>query len=91
MDVNANGSPVNSIYAGTYYPYITTPGMVEFSAKTETTETISMFIKPGATYFLKLGIKPGIFMGRPLLIFVPESEAEEEIQNCKLLRDPGSQ
>ncbi|TLY28719.1 MAG: hypothetical protein E6K63_07260 [Nitrospirae bacterium] len=92
IDIKANGTIVNSMYSGTYYPYVTDPGLIEFSAKTETTDTISLYAQAGQTYFLKMGFKQGILMFRPHLMIVPESEAEQEITefNYKLLREPGN-
>jgi hypothetical protein len=93
VDVTANGVPVNSIHTSTYYPYVAAPGMVEFTANALLTpkETLSVFLKPGASYYLKIVFVPrtrteGAHL-KPLL--VPEGEAEQELADCKLLREPG--
>jgi len=92
VDVTANGVPIHSIYNSTYYPYIADPGMVEFTANAFLTpkETLSVFLKPGASYYFKIVFIPGTHNRgnylKPLL--VPETEAELDLAQCKQLREP---
>jgi hypothetical protein len=91
VDVTANGVPVNSIHTSTYYPYIGSPGMVEFTVNSLVTskETLSVFLKPGASYYLKIATVRGALTSAFKPLLVPEVEAEQDLENSKLLREPG--
>jgi hypothetical protein len=84
-DVKANGKVVTTLYRGSYYPYVTDPGEIEFSAKTEASDEVTIDAKANQTYFLKGSVGLGFFVGHPHLTVVPAEEAEKEIVDCKLL------
>lgn len=88
-DVKANGKVVTTLYSGTYFPYAADPGEIEFSAKTEASDSVTIDVKASQTYFLKGTVGVGFFVGHPHLTVVPAEVAENEIVNCELL--PGSQ
>ena len=90
-DVKANGRVVTTLYSGTYYPYITDPGEIEFSAKTEASDSATIDAKAGQTYYLKGTVGIGFIIGHPHLTVVPAEEAEKEIVECKLLPEPKEQ
>lgn len=89
-DVKANGKVVTTLYSGTYYPYVTAPGEIEFSAKTEASDSVTLDAKAGQIYYLKGSVGVGFFVGHPHLTVVPADEAEKEIVDCKLLPEPGA-
>lgn len=51
--VTANGAPVVRLRSGSYYPYVTPPGQIIFSAATETSSSVAINVAPGGTYFLR--------------------------------------
>ncbi|TAL09281.1 MAG: DUF2846 domain-containing protein [Nitrospirae bacterium] len=90
-DVRANGTVVTTLYRGGYYPYIAEPAEIEFSAKTEATDSVTIDVKAGQTYYIKGTVGVGFVVGRPHLTVVPASDAESEIAECKLLPGPEKQ
>ena len=87
-DVKANGKVVTTLYSGSYYPYVADPGEIEFSAKTEASDEVTIDTKASQTYFLRGSVGMGFFIGHPHLTLVPAEEAEKEIVDCKLLPEP---
>jgi len=85
--VRANGVVITTLTPGGYYPYITKPGEVEFSAKTEATSSVTIDVKPGETHYIKGTIGVGFLVGRPHLVVVPPEVGEKEVMNCKLLQE----
>jgi len=83
-DVKANGIPVTRLTPGGYYPHFAKPGETEFSAKTESTSSITLDVKAGQTYYVKGTVGVGILVGRPHLVLVPAEIGEKEIVKCKL-------
>jgi hypothetical protein len=90
-DVKANGKVVTTLYSGTYYPYLSEPGEIEFSAKTEASDSVTLDAKAGQIYYLKGTVGIGFFVGHPHLTVVSAEEAEKDIVDCKLLPEPQSQ
>lgn len=84
-DVKANGKVVTTLYSGGYYPYLTDQDEIEFSAKTETTSSVTIGVKAGQTYYLKGTVGIGFLVGRPHLVIVPNEIGEKEIAECKLI------
>jgi hypothetical protein len=82
--VKANGIPIFRLRAGGYYAYFAKPGEIEFSAKTESTSSITLDVKAGQTYYLKGTVGVGFFVGRPHLLVVSAEVGEKEIVKCKL-------
>lgn len=83
-EVNANEAAITKLITGGYYPYFSKPGEVEFSAKTETKSSVTLYIKAGQTYYIRGSIVSGAFIGRPLLTLVSPKVGEKEIADCKL-------
>jgi hypothetical protein len=90
-DVKANGKVVTTLYRGSYYPYVTDPGEIEFSAKTEASDEVTIDAKANQTYFLRGSVGLGFFVGHPHLTVVSAEQAETEIFDCKLAPEPQSQ
>jgi hypothetical protein len=82
--LQANGKDVTAIKKGLYYPYITDPGMIEFTAKTMGTFSITLDAKAGQTYYLKGSVPPG-FSPTPSLVLVSSEIGAKEIVACKLM------
>jgi len=85
--VNANGTSITRLGSGGYFPYFAKPGEIEFSAKTESTSSITLDVKSGQTYYIKGTVGIGILVGRPHLVLVPADLGEKEIVECKLLEE----
>lgn len=87
--VNANGVPISKLPTGSYFTYVTAPGEIEFSAKTEVTNSIVVSAQAGGTYYVRGGVTMGAFVGHPSLLQVAQAQGEREIAKCKLA--PGAQ
>lgn len=92
VDISSNGISVNTIYTASYYPYIATSGMTEFSVKmlTGNTEPLSVYLNSRGSYSLKFWFGQNIGMMQSsglMLTLVPESEVEQDLGSCKVLRD----
>jgi hypothetical protein len=83
-DVKANGNPITHLTPGGYYAYLAKPGEIEFSAKTESTSSLTLDVKAGQTYYIKGTVGVGIIVGRPRLALVTAEIGEKEIVKCKL-------
>jgi hypothetical protein len=68
-----------------YYPYVTDPGTVTLSATTETTDSVTLDVKPAKVYYVKAGMKVGVWVNRPTLAVVSHEEADPDLARCKLL------
>lgn len=84
-DIRANGVVITTLYNGGYYPYFAKPGEIEFSAKTESTSSVTLDIKAGQVYYIKGSIGIGFFVGRPHLTVEPSEVGEKKIAACKLI------
>jgi hypothetical protein len=73
-----------------YYPYVTNPGPVTLSATTETTDTVTLDVQPSQAYYVKAGMKVGVWVNRPTLAVVTADEADADLARCKLL-PPGAE
>lgn len=80
---------LTKIYSGGYFPYVAKPGKVFFSAATETESSIALKVEPGQTYYIKLTIGVGFFIGRPELTVVDPDIGEHEIKECQLIPQEG--
>jgi hypothetical protein len=87
-DVKANGKVVTTLYSGGYYPFVADPGEIEFSAKTEASDEVTIDVKPSQTYFIRGTVGLGFLVGHPHLTVVPAADAEAEIKELKLLPGP---
>jgi hypothetical protein len=83
--VKVNGVDVTKLKNGGYFPYVTPPGTVVFSAKTEAWSEAAIDVAAGGIYFIKGSVTTGAFVGRPNLQQVHPSIAQSEIMRCRLL------
>jgi hypothetical protein len=84
LSIKANGEHVISLKKGTYYPYLTEPGAIEFTASFMGTSPRVVDVQIGQTYYLKGGI-PKAFSQPPSLVLVSEETGMREIANCTLM------
>ena len=89
-EVKRGDDTIVTVRSHGYYPYVTDPGPVTLSATTETTDTVTLDVKPSQAYYVKAGMKTGVWVNRPTLAVVTADEAGEELARCKLL-PPGAQ
>jgi len=82
--LQVNGKDITGLKRGTYYPFITEPGRIEFTAKTMGTTTLVLEAKAGEIYYLKGAVPPG-FSPTPSLVLVSSEVGTQEIANCKLM------
>jgi len=82
--ISCNGKTFVSLKSGCYYPYFADPGKNFFSAQTESYTQVSVDVEPGKTYYVRLRVGIGFFVGRPHLILVDEEKGAKEIKGCKL-------
>ena len=83
--LKVNDQPVTKVKNGGYYPCICTPGTVELSVSTETTNTATVDVAPASEHYVKTTVGMGILVGRLYLTEVMPSTGESEIAGCKLL------
>lgn len=83
--VRANDKPITKLYNGGYYPYIANPGELQISAKTESTSSVTLDLRPGDIQYVKGMIGVGFLMGRPNLTLVDAAVGGAEIKECKLI------
>ena len=89
-DVKRGDETIVTMKSHGYFPYLADPGPVTLSATTETTDTVTLDVKPSQVYFVKAGMKTGFWVNRPTLAVVSANEADPELAHCKLL-PPGAQ
>ena len=65
--VRENGAMVVRVGAGRYYAIEAEPGVHNFTAKTEKTDTVAVQVEPDETTYVKCGISMGLMVGRPNL------------------------
>ncbi|MGD0170408.1 MAG: hypothetical protein ABSE54_11870 [Smithella sp.] len=82
--LQANGKDITALRKGTYYPYITEPGRIEFTAKTMGTASLVLEAKAGEIYYLQGRVPPG-FSPTPSLVLVSTEVGTQEIADCKLM------
>ena len=82
---NKGKTSLATIHPGGYFTYFAKPGEVDLSAATETESSITLDIKPGQVYYVKLTIGIGLLVGRPHLTIISPEIAEKEISECKLI------
>lgn len=74
--VRDEGAMVGRVGAGKYYVIEVEPGLHNFTAKTEKTDTVAVQVEPDETSYVKCGISMGLMVGRPNL----SPSTEEEFQ-----------
>ena len=65
--VRENGAMVGRVGAGKYYVVEAEPGVHNYTAKTESTDSVTVQVEPDETSFVKCGISMGVMVGRPNL------------------------
>ncbi len=85
--VHANGRKAGNLYSNSYFSYIARPGLTEFKSRAEYTSSAKIHIEAGKTYYLRLGVKKGELVKRPVLKFVDATTGQQEIATCKLTID----
>ena len=65
--VRENGAMVGRVGAGKYYVIDAAPGVHNFTAKSEATDTVAIQVEADETSYLKCGISMGLMVGRPNL------------------------
>jgi hypothetical protein len=65
--VHENGQVVNRLPPGRYFVHPTTPGVHEYSVRSESTDRLRIEVEDGETYFVRCAIGMGIGVGRPNL------------------------
>jgi hypothetical protein len=65
--VHENGEVVNKLPPGKYFIHQTTPGVHEYSVKSEAKDTIRVEVEEGETQYVRCAIGMGIGLGRPNL------------------------
>jgi hypothetical protein len=65
--VRENGAMVGRVGAKRYHAIEVEPGLHNFTAKTEKTDTVAVQVEPDETSYVKCGISMGVMVGRPNL------------------------
>lgn len=65
--VHENGEVVNRLPPGRYFVQTTTPGVHEYSVRSEARDTLRLEVEDGETYYVRCAIGMGIGVGRPNL------------------------
>jgi hypothetical protein len=65
--VHENGQVVNRLPPGKYFIQQTTPGIHEYSVRSESTDVIRVEVEEGETQYVRCAIGMGIGLGRPNL------------------------
>lgn len=83
--MHLNDSTLFKVKGGTYETIrIDKQNCYRFWASTLSTTDARLCIKPGEEYFLKCGVKPGLFYGRPRITFVDKPYGRDEIKKLKI-------
>jgi hypothetical protein len=81
--ITENGTKVGVLKNGTFFVVYATPGAHTYTARTEITETVSLDVKAGETYYVRGSVGLGVFAGRPRLAEVTASEASGKLDELK--------
>jgi hypothetical protein len=81
--VRENGAMVGRVGAGKYYVIEVEPGLHNFTAKTESTDTVAVQVEPDETSYVKCGISMGIMVGRPNLSPGTEEDFQKSAAKMK--------
>lgn len=85
FDIQANGAPVVGLADGSYFPWVSAPGLVTFTSRRagEKTSELPVNVEAGQSYYVQLMPAPGIFRYRPVLMLAHEEHARREIVGCR--------
>ena len=70
---------------GGYFPYYTTPGEIDFWAKTESTSSVTLDLKAGDVKYIKGVVNMGFVVGRPELVEVSAEQGQADLAETKRL------
>ncbi|HJQ17928.1 MAG TPA: DUF2846 domain-containing protein [Allosphingosinicella sp.] len=79
--VHENGQKISSLPPGNFAVIAATPGVHNYSVKSEATDTLRLEVEAGETYYAKCSIGMGFMAGRPNLS--PSDEATFEATKLK--------
>jgi len=85
FDIEVDDVPLFGIADGSYYPWITDPGLVNILCERwgESTAHLPLSVEAGKTYYVKMYPVAGSMRYRPVLTLMPESEGATEISVCR--------
>lgn len=75
--------PIGRLSNGTYFAYHAVPGTHHFSASSEASDSKSISIESGKTYYVRCGVASGIFLARPRLMLVDPQEGASAIRHLR--------
>lgn len=76
---------IGSLSNGGYIKYITKPKKVEFWAKTESTSSVTLDMKPNTMYCIKGELDMGFIVGRPDLKVIDNKICQEELKDTSAI------
>jgi hypothetical protein len=77
------GQPIGGLKNGSYFVHQASPGAHIYEAKTEATESISVSVETGKSYYIQGGVSMGAFVGRPTLSLADPSTAKSALGGLK--------
>jgi hypothetical protein len=80
--VRENGEVVNRLPPGKYFIAQTTPGVHEYTVKSEAKDKLRIEVEDGETYYVRCSISAGLGVGRPNLS--PQSREDFDKRGKKL-------
>jgi hypothetical protein len=84
--IQVNSKEAGRLSSGGCMVFFVKPGVIDVVASSEAEVPLKiMDAKAGQAYYVKCSIKPGVFVGRPSLVLVPEEVADGEIKKCRLV------
>ncbi len=84
-DVTTKEGHIVEMIRGGYFPYWAMPGETTFWVRTESKVSVTEDLAPGKTYYLRCGVRLGVFIGRATLEFVDEDQGKAELKDTVLL------
>ena len=82
--VHEAGQVVNRLPPGKYFVHQTTPGVHEFSVKSETKDTLRIAVEEGETHYARCAIGMGFIGGRPNLSTQSREDFDKRGKGLKL-------
>lgn len=90
ITIFSNDEAIVWLRMGSYYPYVVKPGIVKFWARGANKAEVTIDVKPGGVYFLRveLGFFPVLDHHPVYFQIVGQQEALEELKEQRLLLKP---
>ncbi|HVH49710.1 MAG TPA: DUF2846 domain-containing protein [Sphingomicrobium sp.] len=85
--VHEAGAVVNKLPPGRYFVHQTTPGIHEYTVKSEATDKLKVNVEDGETQYARCAINMGMFSGRPNLSTQDRADFDKRGKKLKL-QDP---